>query len=598
MARRWRLRMILSVRTLIELVAVSAFAVTFGKLREQAEPPGPAVRALRSGNQADRLGAVRDLGVLGSDAIANVPDLTRSARDDPNPAVRRGALFAMMAAVLDEPVGNTALDESLAGPAGIPSNRPRLVSADHALPPQSIAVALSIVEVMETDPDATVRAYAIRVLRRMLSQAIFERQRTARAATPATASKPAAVASRGWVESCTRAIVDRTGDPDARVRGHAIGFLIASKPASVVLPKEEVAAELLGLIGDDGPTLSVEFEILCLIAASSFLGPDHPEASAMLDRLEQLAATTPAIPRPNGEVWPRDLRTAYLEIAWAFVGSMADLEQRPALAETLIAMVSGGRRAYSRSHGKTEPYREELDRYTADRWDDGNVSWSGGLPGLLEPRAAVLRTVRRDPRALGAIWPRIDREGRRGILQEVAPMKSSAGGLTWDSFLALLGDPRARPDLSPSQASAMLDSSLDDFETDQYVPSSDDVAQFKYDLGRQGITIDEAEAAERLREHRAMLDLGVAAYFARGVEGEGANSVGRLRVELVGLLSSADATTRRTAAMLIGSMQGAAVATLPRLEAMSSGDPDPMAQEAAEGAVGLIRGSVAEHKRQ
>src|SRR5262245_33884879 len=211
----------LSVRSLVELVAVVAVVFGFCNVWRETQPPWPSVDALRRGDETKRVAALRDLRLLGPVGVEAIPNLIRASRADPSPAVRRGAVHALTMIALEEGVQSLALDNVLAGPRapGTPA-RPiaRRAAGLPLLRPRSDQVAMNLVEVMQADGDPSVRVYALRGLRKILNAAQQERSRAGRKAKPGGPA-PSYVSAGPWVEESARAIADLTHDADYEVQG-------------------------------------------------------------------------------------------------------------------------------------------------------------------------------------------------------------------------------------------------------------------------------------------------------------------------------------------------------------------------------------------
>jgi hypothetical protein len=585
----------ISVRTLVELVAVAAFAVGFWDLHRSSRPPGPALKALRGGDEPARIAALRDLSIFVGKGEAEgdgrvVPGLILAARHDPTPAVRRGALYALSRAAIVAPPGNLPIEAAFSGTLSPPTSKPYRPSRAKLplLRPRAAEVAAVLVDRLGTDPDPTVRAFALRGLRVLLTTACDERARARAKLKPGQAAPPHE-SSGNWVESAALAVAEATGDPDPEVLGQLVGFLAASQPAKTLLPDARRAEALAELVADDAPPLPTALDVLVLNNVAVLLGPNHEDSP----RLVRVLLDRIAHPRVSGDAHiphgrlEEDARTAYTLILWELVPSVDFFAEHPE-ADVLVPLLSGGGSDYLRPSGATNRLQVLTNRFTADILEGFTGStYFGGLPSLPDPRRSALKAIGRDPRLLGHLWPRVDRTGRLEWLANELGLSGGGPG-SWSSLEPLVDDPRIRADLPPDEAEAQLSRLLDEPGPG---PDEDDEGDIRYlirdvESRRRGqpeadFAATPLEAARLLRNAR---NLAILAYFARSAE-PGSDAVSRLVDRLRSLLDSADPPARARAATLLGSLGPAAREALPALESRADADPDELARQAAEDAV-------------
>ncbi|QDV38354.1 hypothetical protein [Tautonia plasticadhaerens] len=599
----------LSVRTLAELIALAAIAVGLWDLHRSSRPPEPLLRALKHGDEGEKVAALRGLSLLGDDGPPVVPELIAAARDDPSPAVRRGAIFAMMRIALVEPPDEHPIDEALAvpppptPPGQPPAPPPRPPQSAKMLRPRAGEVATVIADRMRTDPDPSVRAFAIRALRKILSTAIQERW-SARAALKPGQPPPQFEGTGPWVESTFRAIADRAAeDPDPEVVSQAIGALTSSRPVQELLTDPGRAELYLRLIGVDSedPALPPHLEVLLLSRLVRLVYPGEEAFDPLIDRLVRRVADPPTAGLPE-LTWERDLietvRVAYASLLWQVAPSPELFDEHPEVGRVLIDLIADSER-YGHSSGANNQFEEWVRRPTADRLrvdlygGSRGASWEGGGMSLPDLRDAALSAFARDARFLDVLWPRMDRHSRLGWLGGHWSFGPSG---EWSGLAPLLDAPEVRAELPPDEAEALLSRLLDEpgptpeedgeqslrptireIEDERQGPGRGR-AQLQAQ-GRDGPAFD-ATPLEAARLRRSIRNLAILAYFARATD-PGSDAVSRLVDRLVPLLGAADVPTRTRAATLLGSLGPAASPARPALELMAMGDPDESSREAA-----------------
>lgn len=587
----------LSVRTLAELVALAAIAVGLWDLHRSSQPPGPALRALAMGDEADRVAALRGLALLGDDGVPIVPELVLACREDPSPAVRRGALYALSQIALVEPPAAPPVEAALSGPdtnADLPVIGGRSFRRElPMLRPRADEVAAALVDRMRADPNPSVRVFALGCLRKLLNAADTERS-LARASLKPNAPPPEHEASGPWVESAALAIARAARDPDPEVAGHAIGVLNASV-GRMVLDDARRGGLLVDLVLDDPADLPTDLDLMALNSLAGVLGPSHVETPRLLDLLlgrlaDPPVSGAPGVPR---EELARDARLLYGSILWSLVPSAGFLDEHPDAAEALIALLSGEQ---DRQFGGAEHRHEyRTARFTADHLVvdplRGGRSWGGGRWPIQGPRAAALEAISRDPRMLDLLWPRLALDDRHQWLANSDGNGHGRRFMPWSAVDPLLDSPDIRSDLPPDEATALLSRLLDE-PGPEMTGNALNRLENEVEHRRQGrpdadFDASREEVARLILETRA---LAVLCDFARAAEAD-SEAVSRLVGRLVPLLDAVDPPARSRAAALLGSLGPAASPSLPALEALAAEDPDEDVRLAAEAALGRIRGT-------
>jgi hypothetical protein len=606
----------LSVRTLLELVALSGFVLAYWKMAEESRPPGPEVRTLRDGDEdeGERVAALRGLSLMGGAGADAIPALVTAAREDPSPAVRRGAVHALMGiAIVDPGDGATIpVNDVLAGNLPSSRSRPRRPTGRPTFPllhPRAEEVAANLVEVMRAAPDPSVRLYALRALRKVLDAADRERMdaKSRRKPGQPPLSHPA---SGRWVEATARAIAERGLDPDPEVAGHAIGFLAASRGKEVIPARDRISVLLAAVEPGTNP-LAVELLGLNIAARMLLLDPEHPDAPRLLelaiDRMDD-----PAGPGafPDHPQWSEDqrrdaVRASFGAVAWQLIDSADDLRDRPEAGDLLVAILSDrtttpADRPPSATTWLAESLYSSNEKRVADRYvrdvHGGSTSYHGGFPQLPKAHESAMKAMVRDPRLIGEIWPRIDRPTRFDWLAGGYAYADSMPGGGWDRVLPTLADAGVVPEFSPDRCSAILAGLLDEPEPEPGEAEEQSLRALLNDFMREQGGSDRAgpEPIELAREIRRLRSLAVMTYFARGAP-EGDEGVARLVGGLRELTRSGQTTVRSWSAWLLGSIGPPAAPALPELAGMVEGESDEATRDAAEQAIEAIRSGGADH---
>jgi hypothetical protein len=586
----------LRLRTLVELVGLIALALGFRVLLEDTRPPRPEVKVLTRGTEAERIAAVRTIGLMGEPGAEAIPALIRVLGDDPSPAVRRGAGHALVALAGIGPGADLPIDEAIAGTPGPRKFRPPRPSNNPKLRPESEEVAAQLVRAMRADPDPTVRAYAVRLLRKLLDAACVERQAAGRPAKPGQ-PVPIPASTGEWVEGATRAVAGAVRDPDPEVRNHAIGFLAASRPAHTLLTPAEHVDAIGWLVREGAEPLPLEFDLLVLSVVSKLKGAADPDSPRLLElaAARMLDPPRPMIPSIPQERIAAAARAGYAAIFWSLTDSWDDLRDRPELTEVLIGRLHGNREQYMADADPPTRLTGGLGFYSADIHTGSGSSYFGGLHGSPpDPRSEALEAFHRDPRLIAHVWPRVDAPGRLGWLGDAG--RSSAFGGDWNRLVQRLADPEVRPDLPSGECEAILVRLLAEPEPGRE-PARDSQDDREYrdlmawiEFNNRGRPADARAITpeQAALEWRAVRALAVLTYFARGV------SIGHESQEVVvsrlrRALESPEPTARRWSAELLGSLGAAAESALADLETCASSDPEEVVRWSARDATDRIR---------
>jgi hypothetical protein len=604
--RRPRLSLSLSLRTLVELVALVAVGFGFYRLYEDSRPPWPAVRALERGDEAGRIAALRSLIYQADTAGAAVPALRRAARSDPSPAVRRGAIHALLYQAVDLPRPIDPTLERLTDPMR-PAPTPGRPTPPETLRLGADAAALAIVEAMQADRDPSVRVYAVRALRRLLHRATAARiVAEARRARPAKGksllaqihARMDALATGPWVLAATRAVIDRTRDPDPEVRQHAVGFLLTSYAARGLLPPDEQRAALMALVRPDAPALPIGLDLLVLARAGGLMDAGQPEAREWIALVQSRQDRPAQLPQPTDRQGTDDVaaeaRGAYRRLLWAMSPSEDTLRADPDLWPQLLPSLRGDRQEAVNAAWRGELFVEGVQLYTAGsrRFTQGRASgasYEGGLTPLPEPRRNAMEAIRRDPRLLDRIWPALDRAARLSWLID----ERDAEARGWTPVLERLAAEGVRSSRPPEECAAIVARLLD-----EPTPGADEADRTMLDdLSRRlqlpGIRRTPRSAplsgspGKQLAVARLLAATG---YFARGAPAA-SEPVARLVERLRNGLAVSSLETARLAIGTLASLGPAAEPALAELRKMAASDPDEEIRDAAREAVAAITGT-------
>lgn len=600
----------LSVRTLLELVALVAIGLAFWNLAKQSRSPGPEIRALRHGDEGERIAALRELTLMGEDAAEAIPALLGTARNDPSLTARRGAMFALTKISILDPtrgVGSPLpIDSMLARGttgAGAVANAPPTTPPTPLFPllhPRSAEVAANLAEVMRIDPDPTIRRYALRALRRIL-EATYAERFMADWKLANREEVPEYPSSGGWVDALTRAIAERTRDPDPGVSGHAVGYISASKAAEA-LPIEERVAVLISAV--EGERLHLSAELLAMNSAAQLMGMDHPDRDRLLAlalaRMEEPAELGDEYPmRGSGERYLDASRLAYGQIAWQLIHTADDLRERPEVADQLVPLLSAERGTdwvpipeAGLATGLFERSRP-LAAYDYSVSNQGrSTSSSGYFTDMPKAHESVLRVVVTDPRLLGDLWPRLDQRTRSLWLASHYYFGQQRPGGGWEQVIPVLSDASIRPDLPAERCEEILAQLLDEPEPE---PGENDHMVFQALMPNPnsltsgfgqipgfpdapGLDRDPFQSAREIRRVRSLV---VMTYFARGAS-KGSSKVDVLVQRLREVLGSKDVSNRFRAVELLGSLGPRASAALPELDAMAGSEKETDTQGAID----------------
>ncbi|QDV38355.1 hypothetical protein [Tautonia plasticadhaerens] len=432
-------------RALVELLALVLAVLGYEALRHRGEFPRPTARALRSGNAADRADALRALSRFGTAGVEAIPALATTLRNDPDPALRRGAAFALAAvAGGDGPPEPFPIELLLYGSEHVITTPADAVRPPNPPHPRASDAASVLVDALRADPDPTVRLETIRSLTLLLRSATGTRPPLRGGyplgpnPDPPPEPRPAPEIPR-WAFDAARALADLAvpdGEPDAASQA-ALGWVFMDPASPVLLDDASRFAPLLSSAARairDGQPDALD-RMIVMAAATEARGSAHRSDAFF-------ALILPAMAGPPPEAYGAVPLEALAHPFWLALPSARRLREHPEAVDAFLRLLvmDPGSNPYTQGVATDRPdLSERLQRFIHREAE------TDGLPGA-HPAPIALAAIREDPAILDILGPRAQEPHWSAILIGVVDQQG------WDAFAKLLDDPEPRTGLSPDRA--------------------------------------------------------------------------------------------------------------------------------------------------